>query len=257
MNSYLRALWLLIKERLRRFYNPVVYRDLVNSANERETFYSAIIKPGDLIFDVGANLGNRTGCFLKLGAKVIALEPQSFCFNYLRLKYGSRVKVFRCAAGSKPGRISLQLNSASSTIASMSTEWISAMRQGRFRQTNWNRSEMVNVVTLDSLIDSHGVPAFIKIDVEGFEPEVIKGLTKPVSWISFEYTTPEMREHLLECLRLINLLSASYEFNFSIGETNRMALEKWLSYEQITERVLQDLDSLGGFGDIYARLSGR
>ena len=51
-------------------------------------FYSQFIKKGDLCFDVGAHKGNRTEIFLKLGARVVAIEPQERCVRYLQSKFG-------------------------------------------------------------------------------------------------------------------------------------------------------------------------
>ena len=47
----------------------------------------------------------------------------------------------------------------------------------------------VPVTTLDDLIERHGMPSFIKLDVEGFEVEALAGLTRPVPALSFEFTT--------------------------------------------------------------------
>lgn len=47
-------------------------------------FYSGLVMKGDLVFDVGANYGNRTRVFGKLGASIIAFEPQEICFEYLK-----------------------------------------------------------------------------------------------------------------------------------------------------------------------------
>src|SRR5262245_12044409 len=51
-------------------------------------FYSQFIAPGNLCYDVGANVGDRTDIFRKLGARVIAIEPQTACLEVLRQRFG-------------------------------------------------------------------------------------------------------------------------------------------------------------------------
>src|SRR5262245_21821949 len=51
-------------------------------------FYSQVLKPGELCFDIGANVGNRLKVFRKIGARVVAVEPQPACASVLRAVYG-------------------------------------------------------------------------------------------------------------------------------------------------------------------------
>jgi hypothetical protein len=106
------------------------------------------------------------------------------------------------------------------------------------------------VVTLDDLVAAHGEPAFCKIDVEGFEVEVLSGLSRPLGALSFEYLPPT-HDMALAALRLIEALG-HYEYNYSPIETMRFASAPWLSAEEISG-LLEQFRPLGRSGDVYAR----
>jgi hypothetical protein len=113
----------------------------------------------------------------------------------------------------------------------------------------------VGVCTLDDLIAVHGVPAFCKIDVEGFEVEVLAGLTHPLRALSFEYLPPA-HDAALAALDLVERLGApagGYLYNYSPIETMRLASERWLDAAGLV-RLLERFRPLGRSGDVYARL---
>jgi len=103
------------------------------------------------------------------------------------------------------------------------------------------------MTTLDALIGEHGVPAFIKIDVEGFEEEVLMGLTQPVAALSFEFTTI-LRDVARACIGRCMALGLT-QFNAAIGESQELG--DWRSAETIG-RWLDDLPHAANSGDIYA-----
>ncbi|MGD7653432.1 MAG: FkbM family methyltransferase [Verrucomicrobiales bacterium] len=218
------------------------------------SFYQEFLRDGDLCFDVGANLGNRTRAFRAIGCKVVAVEPQSACFDRLSREFGAddRVVLERLALGREPGSAEMQvasnhvLSSLSDTFVKRTTE------SGRFASARWNRVEKVEISTLDHLIERHGTPAFIKIDVEGFESEVIAGLTHPVNALSIEWV-PEFPENAEACVRHLEQLG-SYEFNISWGESMSFSKPDW----RTPASMLRVIDEFRGesqlFGDIYARL---
>jgi hypothetical protein len=105
------------------------------------------------------------------------------------------------------------------------------------------------------LIKKFGVPHFIKIDVEGFELNVLKGLNHPVKYLSFEYTVPECKQQIYECISVLTSKSQdnSVEFNYSIGESMEWALARWLSTDEMVALVQSTEFDNTGFGDIYVR----
>lgn len=240
-------------ERARRFLRDGAAAT-VNSAivNERVLqSYAAFVAPGDLAFDVGANVGDRTAALRELGARVVAVEPQPACLARLDAQFGAdpAVSIVRAAAAAEPGSYEIWLNE-SDTISSMSSEWMEAVkRSGRFGAAEWNRSVTVAGTTLDALIEEHGVPAFCKIDVEGFEPEVLAGLSRPIPAVSFEYVG-EVPERSVRCVERLASLGP-YEFVLSTGIERRG--ERWESAEEAIAR-LRSLPNQLDTGDVYARL---
>ena len=215
-------------------------------------FYSRFIRKGDLCFDVGANIGERTKIFLALGAQVVVIEPQERCMNVLKKRFKNSSNIFyvQHALGENEDELDLMISS-SSTISSMSSEWIKKVKSsGRFSDYSWDKSVKVKVTTLDNLIELYGKPSFCKIDVEGFEYPVLKGLSKPIPSLSFEFT-PEYGESSIDCINYLDNLGYEY-FNYSIGESMEMELPEWVSSTVIIE-IFQNLSDKTIFGDIYAK----
>lgn len=214
--------------------------------------YRQFVQPGDLCFDVGANMGNRTELFLALGARVVAVEPQPACFRALQRRYGSdeRVTLVGQALGREPGSAEMLVSDAH-PISSLSGEWVRRVEaSGRFGAHSWDERVRVPLTTLDELIDGHGEPAFCKIDVEGYEAEVLAGLSRPLRHLSFEFT-PEYLDGALACVDRLRALGPAL-FNFSSGDSGDLELDEWVGPEEIGRR-LEAFGPTAGFGDVYVR----
>lgn len=219
-------------------------------------FYSEFIKPGMLCFDIGANIGNRTKVFLKLGATVVAVEPQNTCMKVLERHYGRnpRVTLVHKAVGAAQG-IQEMMIASEHTLSSLSKAWVAQVRKtGRFSESSWEGKQEVTLTTLDQLIGTHGVPDFIKIDVEGYEYEVVKGLSRPVDLLSLEFT-PEYVDSTISCINHLSGLGP-VQCNWSKNESMAMVLGGWVDAHVMME-LLDSYRNKPFFGDVYVRSAGQ
>jgi len=218
---------------------------------EKKKFYSEFIEAGSLCFDIGANIGNRSEAFLELGAKVVAVEPQQSCIDVLKDKFGSNPNFILIdkAVSEKEGQQEFYISNAN-TLSSMSKEWIEFSGNEYFKQATWDEKTVVETTTMDKLISEFGAPQFCKIDVEGFELTVLKGLTRPLNMLSLEYTLGLMQP-TLNCIKYLARFGP-VQFNYSEGESMILKLPNWLELEEMV-KLLQHLQSPVKAGDIYAR----
>jgi len=217
-----------------------------------DRLYRAFVRPGDLVFDIGAHVGDRVGSFRRLGAHVVAVEPQPALGLVLSTLYGRdrSVVIKRVAIGRAVGTTDLMINIDNPTISTASKEFMQAADGARgWEGQAWTKAISVTVTTLDVLITEHGVPAFIKIDVEGFEAEALAGLTQAVAALSFEFTTIQ-REVALACIERCKALGLD-RFNAALGESQTLEHSDWRGPDDIA-RWLVELPHAANSGDIYA-----
>jgi FkbM family methyltransferase len=231
-----------------------IYYDGRRRRAAMDRLYAGFIAPGDLVFDIGAHVGDRIAAFRRLGARVVAVEPQPLLVKTLKLLYGRdrSVVIEPVAVGGDLGEVVLNLNLDNPTVSTASDAFIRAARGApRWQDEQWIDRIAVPMTTLDALIARHGMPAFVKIDVEGYEAEALAGLSRPVAALSFEFTTIQ-REVALACLERCGALGYA-RFNAAIGEEQIFAFADWRSREEIAAWI-RALPPAANSGDIYAAM---
>lgn len=198
------------------------------------------LRPGDLIFDVGANEGFKADLFLRLKARVVAIEPDETNQSILRERFGS----FRLApkpiiivgkAVSDTSTVeTMWIDAPGSAVNTLSLKWANALNANKARHHGSDKLEFaqqktVETTTLEELMSRYGVPIFIKIDVEGYELNVIRGLHQSVGYLSFEVNLPEFRSEALQCVEILERLTAAGTFNYTADCEQGLTLERWLS----------------------------
>ncbi len=220
-----------------------------------DALYAAFVRPGDLVFDIGAHVGDRIGSFRRLGARVVAVEPQPLCSRAIREIYAGDddVAVVAAACGASEGHVRFYVNSANPTVSTASAGFVEAADGARGWQDQvWESAMDVPSTTLDGLIARYGTPAFVKIDVEGYEDSVLAGLSRARPALSFEFTTIE-RPVAQRCLDRLAALGYGL-CNLSLGESMRLDLPQWVSPREMAAHVLT-LPHDANSGDIYCLFS--
>ncbi len=229
----------------------LVYYGIPFRLRRMRRFYRAFIPPKSLVFDVGAHIGSRVRAFRSLECEVVAVEPQSSCLQVLKRLYGhdGGVHIVEGALGAEQGMAELQVSMTHPTMSTLSERWIEGIRQHCGNHIAWDHKERVRMQTLDELIQRFGLPAFVKIDVEGLEAEVLKGLSHPVPAISFEFM-PAAPDSAEESVRIVAGLG-EYGFNYSIGERMRFVLPEWVSASRMSA-ILAGMCPGDPSGDVVA-----
>lgn len=213
-----------------------------------------LLKPNSLIFDIGANYGEKSMPFIKRNFRILMVEPNYMIIDFLRKHYAkySLVKILQNAVGKKKGKKYFYVSTKNPAISTLDENY---RYNKRFLKFKYDLVFTVNLVTLDYLIQKFGNPDYIKIDTENYEYQVISGLSKKTGIISFEF----IHENIDTVKKIFKkLIKLGYnEFNFSEAENSYFYYKKFKKKNQISD-LLEDIkkNSLKNsefWGDIYAK----
>lgn len=241
--------------RLRTSVLNDVYRGMADKSwilarKKQIDFYRHLLpelRPGDLIFDVGANEGLKTDLFLRMGARVVAVEPDETNQRILHERFvklrvsRNPIVIVGKAASDKSSSESMWVDGPGSAVNTLSQKWADTLKENKERHTyehcglDFVQRKTVETTTLEDLIAAHGYPLFIKIDVEGYEVNVIRGLRRAVPYLSFEVNLPEFRPEGLQCVALLGELAADGQFNYAVDCERGLAMEQWVSSSEFAK----------------------
>ena len=206
-------------------YIALFKRDELAKRKKEVEFYKSFLEPCSLIFDIGAYDGHKTEAFLTIAKKVVSCEPDPGSFKILQTRFRNRrEKVFleNKAVAEVQGEKRFLIHHPGSAFNTLSEEWKDTLEKDNIEKWNekikFTEEKIVQSVTLDSLIEKYGVPQFIKIDVEGYEENVLKGLSQPVPYLSFEGLLPDGLTELRNCINRTEELYNSAEYNIAADE---------------------------------------
>lgn len=237
--------------RLYDWYWSVADPSLIRRREEEVAFYRANLtglRAGDLVIDVGANQGFKTEMFLRLGARVVAVDPDAtnqeiLAQSFTRLRLCKRpVTIIGKALGEKVGVETMFVNEPGSAKNTLNKKWVETLNEDTTRfgeRLGFAEERKVEVTTLEELLREHGVPFYVKIDVEGYEAVVMRGLKSPVPMLSFEVNLPEFRAEAKECIAMLDRIDPQGRWNFIADCAGGMHLKEWATTAGMVQALEQ------------------
>lgn len=223
--------------------------------------YRPFIRPGDLVFDIGANRGRKTWIFRQLGARVIAVEPLLAFGDEFVPEFGWRwgndpqvVPVARAVTAERS--VTLAINRFMPYVSSMDRAWMTESVHAAKGQPYYAEGSLVKRtvpgITLDGLVNIYGVPRFMKVDVEGAENSVFATLSTPVAAFNMEFHEDWLPEQAMAHMDGLG----DYIWNYALGNRGEFASPTWMDRPRLLSFMTRHLtkEGEGSWGDIYGRL---
>jgi FkbM family methyltransferase len=227
-------------------YWSLADKKIIEDRQEEIDFYRNLLdgfRKGDLIFDVGANLGYKADIFMRLGAMVVSVEPDETSQEILKqkfLKYRLKRKRFAMVSKAVSEKSSIQrmwIDTPGGAMNTLSQKWAETLRDDDRRfghKLNFGHWKEVETISMEQLIAEQGLPFFVKIDTEGHELSVLRGMKRPVPYLSFEVNLPEFRPEGLECIQVLGRLASEGKFNYARDCRQGLILKQWVTKEEFS-----------------------
>lgn len=160
-----------------------------------------------LLFDIGANRGDAVVAGLNKGYKVVAIEAAPKIFSSLETNFKNHpdVKVLKLAVAEEDFKTVKFYECIEDGLSTLNIDWLTAENMPYNGKRYWTVD--VQTITLDTLVNLYGKPDLIKVDVEGAEWSVFRGMTKHHGMMTFEWTDATIGEH---CMQLNYLAGLGY-----------------------------------------------
>lgn len=222
IKKWLKESGLLYRIQYHPYYREWKNKGISKTLWDLNQFYNQLFKDSkpQLIFDIGANVGDHSMLFSSLAKKVIAVEPDSTNLMILadRLRNRKNVEILNVAIAEAPGESYLNVISEGNPFNSLSEKWMKVLadeKYSRFDGTNkTDKKVKVSTLTLQNLFQKYGTPDFIKIDVEGFEWQVLSCLDRKIPVLSFECNLPEFKEETCLILKKLSEINPYANYNY-------------------------------------------
>jgi FkbM family methyltransferase len=235
-------------------YWSVADKRILDNRGREIDFYRNLLcgfREGDLIFDIGANQGYKADIFLRLGARVVAVEPDETSQQTLKQKFmkyrwhKKPVVVVSNAISDRSATKKMWIDTPGGAKNTLSQKWAESLRKDdrRFGQRlTFGQWKEVETISMEQLIAVHGLPFFVKVDVEGHELSVLRGMKQPVPYLSFEINLPEFRREGLECIQVLASLAPDGKFDYTADCRRGLVLQRWVSNAEIAQVVDSSTD---------------
>ena len=168
-----------------------------------------------LVFDIGANIGLRSLANVDSYDKIISIEAVPAVFSKLQDNCkNSRIVCLNYAVCNSNSDDVVFYECVNDVLSTLNKDWLASPSSRFHHHPSAYKAITCKAITLDRLIEMHGLPSLIKIDVEGGEYECISSLTHKVDLLCFEWAS-EVNDITFKCLDY--LLSIGFK-KFSIQD---------------------------------------
>jgi len=166
---------------------------------------ASMLKPGDFVIDCGANVGDVTEPLAATGATVHCFEPDPYAFKQLSKRFSDTPNVIldNAAVGTEDGTIDLMRADNFDDGPRGGSVKSTVLTGGRaINETNLIEVRLVNFIGfLQKMIAEHGEIAFVKMDIEGAELDILEAMDAENLFAPIRCCVAETHERKFKALR--------------------------------------------------------